>query len=95
MIVELPTEVEEGTVTATVIFTGELAVGFTVAEGENEHVAPGGNPEQTKFTVPLKEPAPATVKLKLEDVVPRGTVMLVGAGAVREKSTTCMERVTS
>ena len=92
MISELPTKVEEGTITATVTFTSVLVVGFTVAEGENEHAAPEGNPEQAKFTVPLKEPAAATVKLKLEDVVPRGTVTLAGAGAVREKSTTCRVR---
>ena len=39
------------------IVTGDADVGLTVLDGMKAQVAPEGNPEQAKLTVPLKEPS--------------------------------------
>jgi len=49
---------DTGTFTVSPTVTGAVAVGFIVFEGAKEQVAPAGNPEQARFTVPLKEPMP-------------------------------------
>lgn len=79
---------DAGMFTVSPIVTGAVAVGFTALEGAKEQVAPAGNPEQARFTVPLNEPRPVAWKLMTCDVVPRGTLTLEGLGAVRPKSTT-------
>ena len=79
----------------SVTFTGDPEVGLTDALGLKLHVAPMGNPEQLKFTVPANDPAAVTWKVMGEEVVPRGTAIPDGLGTVRLKSTTCSIRGTS
>ena len=87
--------VEAATGTISVMLTGDAAVGMTDALGLKLHVAPAGNPEQLKFTVPANDPAAVTWKAMGEEVVPRGTAIPEGLGTVRLKSTTCSTRGTS
>lgn len=80
---------EAATSTVSAILTGDPGVGLTSLLGLKLHVAPAGNPEQVKFTVPENAPA-AVVWNEIEpEVVPRGTDTLDVDGAVSPKSTTC------
>jgi hypothetical protein len=79
---------DAGALTVSPMATGTVAVGFTALEGAKEQLAPAGNPEHARFTDPLKDPRPVAWKLKVDDVVPRGTLTLEGFGAVKPKSTT-------
>jgi hypothetical protein len=86
--VELPTVAVRGTVRVILTFAGLFDSTFAADEGEKAQVAFTGSPEQVRVTVPLKDPTLVTVKFKLEEIVPRGTVRDAGVGAVSEKSTT-------
>jgi hypothetical protein len=91
----LPGLAEAATSTVSAIFTGDPDVGRTALLGLKLHVAPAGNPEQVKFTVPENAPA-AVVWNEIEpEVVPRGTGTLDVDGAVSPKSTTCNASGTS
>lgn len=87
--VELVRSLEAGTVTVRPAFTGEPEAGVTALEGVKAHVAPDGNPEHARFTVPLNEPRPKTTNASVVEVVPLGTAMLAGFGVSNAKSTTC------
>lgn len=56
--VDAPIGDDAGALTVNPIVTGVVAVGVTALDGAKEQVAPAGNPEQVKFTVPLKDPRP-------------------------------------
>jgi hypothetical protein len=91
----LPGLAEAATSTVSAILTGEPDVGLTALLGLKLHVAPAGNPEQVKLTVPENAPA-AVVWNEIEpEVVPRGTDTLDVDGAVSPKSTTCKASGTS
>jgi len=61
MTVALPMGVLDFAVTVKPTVMGVSDVGVTALDGEKTHAAPDGNPlEQLKFTVPEKDPSPAT-----------------------------------
>ena len=84
-----PALVPVGTVTLAVIFTGALAVGFTVAAGVRLHVAFAIPVLQEIVTLCAKEPAAVAWKLTEGEVVPSPVVTLAGEGVVNPKATRC------
>jgi len=78
----------EGAATTSATGTGFPDVGLADV-GWNWHVTPAGNPPHEKITVPVNEPADATVKATGVLLVPGDSVSELGDGALRLKSTTC------